>query len=800
MTDRLNIPFPTLSQQNIRNNSTTINDNNNFYVSDINPFQNSNNYENFTLKSQFFINNNLNIYKPSSSITPNLSQNIQNSNSFNKSLPNNNIGKLNLNSTNVISETDTDLPNFSGYSNDEDFKKLDFNNNHSRIILNNFAQKNKNGPSSNTLDFYANIKKLNNTKKIINNYKHINNYKIINRKSIENINNKDDNNLKRYVSNSESLQLKNGSFVNQDKKINQKINRGNNYYNKMLAFRRKLYNTINKKGNITYNERTNDFLMNNISQNFSNQDRKINDKNSKKTNEHSVDNLISKINYGNNLKYKNNNTNNILRNRRNNFNKNFYYSEHKIKNNNVDTDIDEIVDNIQFPLFTNNNEDDKKSESDELSSIADDIVATFQNENKASPNDTKDIIETYPSTSNNENDLINSSNNDYNYNDNNNKNIIIPNSYLNNRKNKNMMGNNNKGMYDNQSTEKPTIVNNFFISQPNTQKNMNMPGSSKNINYSLFVLDNVNNNIINNNNNNENLTEMKNKTYKSPFLFKNMQNKNKKFNNKKKDIDNNYGLSDNETTTNKLKLLNDDDFEELLTEDKEISQKNNIDYFLTKKIKNFRNVANKISGFEGRSYEGKMRTNDQILNPNNIKMNLINKRPVKKNNINETTNLKEILSSKKNRNSATPGLEVNKQIIFNNYDDAKNNMEFTFCNNKNVEKRRICFNLNKNIIIAFDKDDLITKSEITSNGKLLPKIIKDMTTYQYELKIILPRPIIKPYNKEDIKINNEYVLVENLPERQILPELYDDFEDDDIKSLEKSLEKSVDKIFDGNFK
>ena len=75
-----------------------------------------------------------------------------------------------------------------------------------------------------------------------------------------------------------------------------------------------------------------------------------------------------------------------------------------------------------------------------------------------------------------------------------------------------------------------------------------------------------------------------------------------------------------------------------------------------------------------------------------------------------------------------------------------------------------------------------------------------MNTYQYELKIILPRPIIKPYNKEDIKINNEYVLVENLPERQILPELYDDFEDDDIKSLEKSLEKSVDKIFDGNFK
>ena len=45
-----------------------------------------------------------------------------------------------------------------------------------------------------------------------------------------------------------------------------------------------------------------------------------------------------------------------------------------------------------------------------------------------------------------------------------------------------------------------------------------------------------------------------------------------------------------------------------------------------------------------------------------------------------------------------------------------------------------------------------------------------------------------------MKINKDYILVENLPERQILPDLYDDFEEDDLKSLEKSLERSVDKI------
>ena len=69
-----------------------------------------------------------------------------------------------------------------------------------------------------------------------------------------------------------------------------------------------------------------------------------------------------------------------------------------------------------------------------------------------------------------------------------------------------------------------------------------------------------------------------------------------------------------------------------------------------------------------------------------------------------------------------------------------------------------------------------------------------MNLYKDELKNIKPKPIIKTFLSKDIKVNNEYILVENLPERQILPDLYDDFEEDDIKSLEKSLERSVDKV------
>ena len=69
-----------------------------------------------------------------------------------------------------------------------------------------------------------------------------------------------------------------------------------------------------------------------------------------------------------------------------------------------------------------------------------------------------------------------------------------------------------------------------------------------------------------------------------------------------------------------------------------------------------------------------------------------------------------------------------------------------------------------------------------------------MDLYNLELKTFKPKSIIKRFFKNEIKINTEYVNVENLPERQILPDLYDEFEEQDLKSLEKSLEKSVDKI------
>ena len=59
-------------------------------------------------------------------------------------------------------------------------------------------------------------------------------------------------------------------------------------------------------------------------------------------------------------------------------------------------------------------------------------------------------------------------------------------------------------------------------------------------------------------------------------------------------------------------------------------------------------------------------------------------------------------------------------------------------------------------------------------------------------------PCIKKYNKNEIKINKNYISAEDLSEKDIIPDLYKE-EEYDIKSLEKSLESSIDKSFYKNY-
>ena len=57
-----------------------------------------------------------------------------------------------------------------------------------------------------------------------------------------------------------------------------------------------------------------------------------------------------------------------------------------------------------------------------------------------------------------------------------------------------------------------------------------------------------------------------------------------------------------------------------------------------------------------------------------------------------------------------------------------------------------------------------------------------------------PKPCIKIFNEKEIKMNEKYLLAENLKEEDIIPDLYEE-EDEDIKSLSQSLVRSIDKWF-----
>ena len=232
---------------------------------------------------------------------------------------------------------------------------------------------------------------------------------------------------------------------------------------------------------------------------------------------------------------------------------------------------------------------------------------------------------------------------------------------------------------------------------------------------------------------------------------------------------------------------------ELLSSNKNSINNNNI------KI-NYENNLN--NDYNKQSSNNKEFNKNLLIQKINPTQNINNSEPNNNINIYFSTNNNNTDNKNKNKitydnNDKTLNNE-NNSLVNNNNPNNKNNINnitsTNITNKSNTNKNHISFNLNNNILIEFKKDSLITESKITNkNGQIINYEQKDMNSYKNKLKVAKLKPIIKAYLKEDIKINQGYTLVENLPERQILPELYDEFEEDDIKSLEKSLEKSIDK-------
>jgi hypothetical protein len=380
------------------------------------------------------------------------------------------------------------------------------------------------------------------------------------------------------------------------------------------------------------------------------------------------------------------------------------------------------------------------------------------------------------------------------------------------------------------SNAKSYIVNNIYISSPEIKNKNNK--LENDINYNFFVVNeynntnnNINNNINNNVNNNKtnlnnlNVPVLATKTYKSPFI-----SGNGKFKINSKDINE---IEDSEITEDFSKFKN---------------SVNNNNQNVILDLNNSNNINNKLvtdNQFKINTYPKEGNSIPKGINNINDfeKENNPNDKKKLKNNFNDfrfsDSILRDILSSHKNTPSNNNlllsedkkfnsiqnfydnnDIGINQDNKSNNYNKEenyldKNNNYFSEIkegknniiknsitkSSLNKPKKHISFNFNKNIYIKFGKEDLITESQITDqDGQICEHIEKNMDLYNIELKTVKPKSIIKRFFKNEIKINTEYVNVENLPERQILPDLYDEFEEQDLKSLEKSLEKSVDKI------
>ena len=82
----------------------------------------------------------------------------------------------------------------------------------------------------------------------------------------------------------------------------------------------------------------------------------------------------------------------------------------------------------------------------------------------------------------------------------------------------------------------------------------------------------------------------------------------------------------------------------------------------------------------------------------------------------------------------------------------------------------------------FDYYELYNK-----NKDQLPLNLNPMDLNLYMKKIKNKQnliPCIKKYNKDEIKVNKNYINAERIRKKDIIPDLYKE-EDDDIKSLEK---------------
>ena len=334
---------------------------------------------------------------------------------------------------------------------------------------------------------------------------------------------------------------------------------------------------------------------------------------------------------------------------------------------------------------------------------------------------------------------------------------------------------NNKINNNNNKIKQIPIGNNY-----NSQRR-NSYGNDININYNnnLKNNNNINNYIINNyktnNNNIINNQNKKNTIYKADNFFSKTNIYETKNNNIKDNIlfeykDNNMPKKikmDNNTQINKHQSFNKNN---LLNNNKLYNYtENNI----------LKNNYNLISSSSSSDFSNELSAlAEDIIN--------IQKQNKIKNKINKKNNLKEININK----NLEKDFNINKENKKNTIESTEENFDLIdqIINKANLEEKN---KKNRKIIFELEKNEYI-------NYKPKEKVIKNDKKMEYYFTLLKSKiklnPIIKNFEKKEIRINNNYILNENLEEYEMLGDLYNIFYLKDINYLDNKLKNNIDNL------
>ena len=340
---------------------------------------------------------------------------------------------------------------------------------------------------------------------------------------------------------------------------------------------------------------------------------------------------------------------------------------------------------------------------------------------------------------------------------------------------KKLLKNNKINNNNNNKIKQIPIGNNY-----NSQRR-NSYGNDININYNnnLKNNNNINNYIINNyktnNNNIINNQNKKNTIYKADNFFSKTNIYETKNNNIKDNIL--FEYKDN-NMPKKIKMNNNTQINKHQSFNKNNLLNNNKLYNYTEN-NILKNNYNLISSSSSSDFSNELSAlAEDIIN--------IQKQNKIKNKINKKNNLKEININK----NLEKDFNINKENKKNTIESTEDNFDLIdqIINKANLEEKN---KKNRKIIFELEKNEYI-------NYKPKEKVIKNDKKMEYYFTLLKSKiklnPIIKNFEKKEIRINNNYILNENLEEYEMLGDLYNIFYLKDINDLDNKLKNNIDNL------